>query len=224
MKKTIKNLLLVLVIISQIFCILFVAFKYFLPPVKYFDNIFLEKCENLTEKDSDILNNFFLYTNYNWDSKYWCKIKRIDNYVLNDNRIIPKEIWKLVNLKELNLNSKNLIWELPKEIWSLKKLERLNISNNNLTWKLPKEIWNLENLKYFYLSWNEFNWNFPAEISNLKKLEYLDLSRNKFSWEFPNKILNLKNIYVLLLSKNNFTWNVPDDIVIEKKCILFICW
>ena len=58
---------------------------------------------------------------------------------------IPKEIFKLINLKELNLGF-GQIKALPKELGNLVNLERLTLTNNQII-KIPKEIKKLPNLK-----------------------------------------------------------------------------
>jgi len=58
---------------------------------------------------------------------------------------IPKEIFSLVNLKELNLGF-NSITNIPSEIKNLKKLEVLFLQGNELA-MIPTEIYMLRKLK-----------------------------------------------------------------------------
>ena len=114
---------------------------------------------NLTEKE---INNL-----YNWAKEY--DIKELQtkdiNELLNIKELIimkdmvykktfyiPNEFFKLVNLKELHINSTNLK-SLSKEIGNLVNLEEFSIgsyrsyNNRCKLKKLPKEIGKLTNLK-----------------------------------------------------------------------------
>ena len=109
---------------------------------------------NLTKKEIDNL--------YNWAKKYDIKeLKTKDKNKLLDIKeltlgelsraeknfsYIPNEIFKLVNLKELYINSINLK-ALPKDIGNLINLEELTIGGDCKLKKLPKEIGKLTNLK-----------------------------------------------------------------------------
>lgn len=161
---------------------------------------FKVKCD-LKENDVATLNQFFEKTSYNWDSKYWCNVEEILSEkivpTVLEEKQIPNEIWKLKNLRILNLKEKWLIWNIPKELWNLEKLRFLWLSWNKLSWEIPKEIWRLKNLHSLILSKNELTWLISQEIWNLKKLEILQLSENKFSWEFPKEIENLKKLKIL---------------------------
>jgi len=99
-------------------------------------------------------------------------------YVLDDNSnvirlglskreliIIPNEIFRLTNLKALNL-AYNWFSELPSEIVYLEKLEFLQLYHNRLH-KIPPEIGKLKKLKHLGLAKNPIR-ILPAEILDLK--------------------------------------------------------
>ncbi len=68
-----------------------------------------------------------------------------DSYDKNNFTIFPTELFRLTNLKYLNLKYCQ-IKSLPQEILKLKKLTKLNLSYNQLT-SLPTEIGTLTHLK-----------------------------------------------------------------------------
>jgi Leucine-rich repeat (LRR) protein len=89
--------------------------------------------------------------------------------------ILPKEIGKLINLKELCL-SHNKLTRLPKEIGDLINLETLWINNNEL-FIIPKEIGNLVNLKYLFLHDNQL-FSLPQSILELNNLKNLTIDKS----------------------------------------------
>lgn len=61
---------------------------------------------------------------------------------------IPKTIFELVNIKELDLYN-NKLTHIPQQIYKLSNLEELSIGKN-LFETFPKEIFSLKNLKQLY--------------------------------------------------------------------------
>lgn len=136
---------------------------------------------NLTKKE---INNL-----YNWAKKYDIKeLKTKDkNKLFNIKELtlgkffreekkfsyIPNEIFKLVNLKELYINSINLK-ALPKDIGNLINLEELTIGGDCKLKKLPKEIGKLTNLKKLEISYEKSN-ELPKELFNLTNLKEFEI-------------------------------------------------
>lgn len=184
-------------------------------------NIFLEECDDLKGSDIKVLNNYFSVESNKWNYKYWCNLVEINthHYISWSNTLnkvslknwskIPSEIWKLINLKHIELTHQNIIGTMPKEIWTLKKLEILHLAHNNLTWEIPTELFSLKNLKEVWLSNNSLSGEIPKEIWNLINLENLYLSGNKLTWVIPMELLSLQKLINLDLRNNNFDWDVP---------------
>ena len=105
---------------------------------------------------------------------------------------IPKDIGKLINLKELRFYKTNLVGEIPKEIGDLVNLESLTLSFNKLNGEIPKEIGKLTNLKRLYLNNNQLSGKIPKSFEKLKKLNTLLLSNNRLEGDIPSFICNLE--------------------------------
>lgn len=120
---------------------------------------------------------------------------------------LPPEIWKLTNLKKIDLEGHRLI-SLPSEIGKLTKLEKLNLLSNELK-ELPEELCQLTNLKELYLAENSLT-RLPEGIGQLKNLEWLNISDNKLS-ELPGGLCQLINLKSLLLGRNSLT-RLPEGI------------
>jgi len=99
-------------------------------------------------------------------------------------------------IEYLSLNNKNLDF-IPKSIFKLKNLTELNLSYNNFT-KFPENLTELKKLKKLNLSHNQLS-EIPSSIEKLKSLGTLDLSYNNFS-EYPESLLN---VYLTYLHLNN---------------------
>ena len=98
---------------------------------------------------------------------------------------LPKEIGKLINLKELNIHGSDLK-KLPKEIGRLTKLKKLDISYGTYgecdkLEELPKEICNLVNLENIQMKSKKINKKVLKELlkaiidndfNNIKKIEF----------------------------------------------------
>ncbi|MCB1075521.1 MAG: leucine-rich repeat domain-containing protein [Simkania sp.] len=125
---------------------------------------------------------------------------------------LPPEIWKLTNLKKIDLEGHRLI-SLPSEIGKLTKLEKLNLLSNELK-ELPEELCQLTNLKELYLAENSLT-RLPEGIGQLKNLEWLNISDNKLS-ELPGGLCQLINLKSLLLGRNSLT-RLPEEIEQLKK-------
>ena len=129
----------------------------------------------------------------------------------NDLERLPSEIGRLQSLEKLILgkwNKKNRLTTIPKEIFQLTNLKELNISYNQIT-TIPDEITNLSNLTSLYLNSNKIT-AIPDEIANLSNLTTLDLSSNKIT-VIPDTIAQLANLTTLSLSSNQIT-AIPDAI------------
>jgi Leucine-rich repeat (LRR) protein len=109
-----------------------------------------------------------------------------DNY---QNKSLPKEIRRLVNLEVLNIQS-NPLETLPPEIGQLKKLKAIYVSETKLK-GLPKEIGELKNLEILNLSMNAII-TLPAEIGRLENLTTLYIAE-KIS-AIPDEIKNCKKL------------------------------
>ena len=124
--------------------------------------------------------------------KEFFKLKNIKKLGIINRKIIPKEIYSLKNLEILFIVSYKRgykIDKIPDGITKLKKLNTPRLSYNNLT-EFPKELCDLVNLQSLMFSDSKIN-KFPEEISKLKNLKEFDLSGNKLNG-LPKNISKLK--------------------------------
>jgi len=104
---------------------------------------------------------------------------------------IPKNLFKLKNLKELNMEF-NKISSISPLIQELTELEILNLRNNYIK-ELPDELYTLKKLRVLNLYRNQIKTLSPA-IGQLTELEELSIGKNKIS-NFPEaEIKNLKKL------------------------------
>jgi Leucine-rich repeat (LRR) protein len=122
------------------------------------------------------------------------------------NKLIPKEIGKLINLKLIFLTDNNLT-EIPEEISNLKNLKVIYLDKNKL--KEINEICNNTNIELLNLVDNEIK-KMPIEIGNLINMEDLYMSNNKLK-TIPKEIGNLIKMRVILLNNNNLK-EIPKEI------------
>ena len=144
------------------------------------------------------------------------------NYLLK----IPSDLFKLIYIKELNLEHNHINY-IQHQLSSLKNIENLNISHNEIT-QLPNSLFKLPKLKILLINYNKIK-IIPIEIGLLKSLEKLNLYNNQIN-ELPTTLSNiskLKNIefeWIYLLKKSFFLSDfreIPDDDFIFEKCFKF---
>jgi Leucine-rich repeat (LRR) protein len=96
----------------------------------------------------------------------------------------------------------NNLKTLPKELWRLSNLQELNLGSNQLK-TIPEQVGLLRNLRELYIHKNQIC-NLPTQIGNLEKLETLDATDNCLEW-LPNEILRLNHLKKLWIENNPFT-------------------
>jgi len=123
-------------------------------------------------------------------------------YFLKKNRLLPRELAFLSELRLLDLNGNELQGVIPHLMLTrLTKLEKLHLHMNDLFGNLPTEIGNLKNLKeltifgyVFYIS--EFAKPFILTfiITKLQQSFHDFKQSNFFFGSIPNAIANLKKL------------------------------
>lgn len=124
---------------------------------------------------------------------------------------IPRELFKLANLTDLDLSSNSLSGPLPPEIGKLTSLTSLDLSNNSLSGPLPPEISKLTSLSDVRFENNGIYGPIPRGLGNLTKLEWLSLYDNKVSGPIPPEIGKLTKLTYLFLDNNNLSGPIPAE-------------
>ncbi|KAF8042067.1 hypothetical protein BT93_A0613 [Corymbia citriodora subsp. variegata] len=155
------------------------------------------------------------------------------NYIHGD---IPKWIWTLENLVNLNL-SFNLFEDFETTLGNLTSFmsftivdlhsnklrgnmpplpsyaSYLDFSSNNINSVIPDDISNkLPFLMFFSLSKNNFHGCIPQSICKVGNLEVLDLSHNHLSGTIPDCLMEVESLQVLNLRNNQLNGNIPQNI------------
>ncbi|CAL5210894.1 unnamed protein product [Lathyrus oleraceus] len=158
---------------------------------------------------------------------------RLGSLDLSNNQIqgkMPNWIWRLQNLKSLNV-SHNMLTDLEGPLQNLTyKLIGLDLHNNQLRGpipvfpkyasyldysmnkfrSLPQDLGNYLNFTIFLsLSNNNLQGSLPDSLCNASNLEVLDMSNNNISGIIPTCLMT-QNLVVLNLNKNNLIGSIPD--------------
>ena len=161
-----------------------------IPKLPEFDQIKNEKPKitNLNLVGNDFDSNVFKNT----------KLNRLS--IEKSTRILPRQIWNLNYLAELNLINCGLVC-LPERLIRLgKTLKLLNLSNNKLI-RIDKLFFvSMTSLVSLNLSNNQINF-IPLDIVMAKNLVTIDLSNNQLT-NLPYTIVYLKRLAELNLSSN----------------------
>ncbi|KAF4083127.1 hypothetical protein AMELA_G00136380 [Ameiurus melas] len=121
---------------------------------------------------------------------------------------IPKEIGKLIHLREL-LVSYNRLKCVPEELCSCASLERVELAMNWDLDELPQQFNNLKKLHHLDLSMNQFT-TIPECVVNLPALEWLDMGGNRLK-RLPDDIHRMEKLHTLWLQRNELEY-LPDNI------------
>lgn len=192
--------------------------------------------------------SFPTLTNLNLAS---CNMKTFPSFLRNKSRLglldlsnnqiqgkMPNWIWRLQNLRSLNV-SHNMLTDLEGPLQNLTyKLIGLDLHNNQLRGpipvfpkyasyldysmnkfrSLPQDIGNYLNFTIFLsLSNNNLQGSLPDSLCNASNLEVLDMSNNNISGIIPTCLMT-QNLVVLNLKKNNLLGSIPD--VYPPSCAL----
>lgn len=96
-------------------------------------------------------------------------------------------------------------------LFRLQNLRQLNLRGCKLRGEIPSSIGNLSHLTFHDLSDNNLIGKVPASIGNLKELRVMSLHKNSLSGHIPISLANLTMLSHLRLNSNNFTSTLPSD-------------
>nr|GME13453.1 probable LRR receptor-like serine/threonine-protein kinase At1g56140 [Ipomoea batatas] len=141
-----------------------------------------------------------------------CHITHLKIYALDIVGEIPKELFMLKEMMDLNLGQNVLNGSIPAEIGQLSKMKWLSLGINNFTGPVPPELGNLSSLLSLSFGSNNMNGPLPPELGNLTTLEELYIDSSGVSGPIPQELSKLKSLSVLWASANGFTGKLPEFI------------
>ncbi|KAK8610200.1 hypothetical protein V6N13_081365 [Hibiscus sabdariffa] len=139
-----------------------------------------------------------------------CHITHLKIYALDIKGEIPKELFELKELMDLNLGQNVLNGSIPAEIGQLSKMQYLSLGINNITGAVPSELGNLTQLLSLSFSSNNFIGPLPKELGNLTSLQQLYIDSSGVSGPIPEEFANLKSLQILWASDNLLTGKLPE--------------
>lgn len=138
-----------------------------------------------------------------------CHITHLKIYALDITGEIPKELFELKQLMDLNLGQNVLSGPIPVEIGQLSNMQYLSLGINNLTGQVPSELGNLTKLKSLSFSSNNFSGHLPSDLRKLTSLEQLYIDSSGVSGPIPPELADLKSLQIIWASDNLFTGKLP---------------
>lgn len=141
-----------------------------------------------------------------------CHITHLKIYALDIVGEIPKELFMLTELMDLNLGQNVLHGSIPAEIGQLSKMQYLSLGINNLTGPVPHELGNLSDLISLSFSSNNLRGSLPPELGNITSLEELYIDSSGVSGLIPQDLSKLKSLKQLWASDNRFVGKLPEFI------------
>jgi len=134
----------------------------------------------------------------------------LPNYGLNGP--LPQEIGYLSHLRNLTLESNQIIGPLPSTITKLTNLLAFNLKDNKIDGNLPANMEQLKSLLYFHMPNNRLSGKIPPGLGNIKSLQSINLKENQLTGIIPIEFLNLEQLKQLNLAKNDLVGIIPNDI------------
>ncbi|EXB40149.1 putative LRR receptor-like serine/threonine-protein kinase [Morus notabilis] len=131
-------------------------------------------------------------------------------YALDISGEIPKELFELKKLMDLNLAQNVLSGSVPPEIGQLSDMQYLSLGINNLTGPVPQELGNLTKLISLSFSSNSFVGQLPKELGKLTLLQQLYIDSSGVTGPIPQEFASLKALRILWASDNLFTGKLPE--------------
>ncbi|KAL4654910.1 hypothetical protein ACB092_01G413900 [Castanea dentata] len=124
----------------------------------------------------------------------------------------PVGIFKLPNLRVLNVRkNKGLTGCLPDFQWK-SPLEEMILANTSFSGKLPASVGNLGSVTKIDMRRCNFSGLIPSSLGNLTNLNYLDLSLNTFEGQIPSSFGNLIKLSFLHLAENELNGSIPFEL------------
>ncbi|XP_077237923.1 uncharacterized protein LOC143879429 [Tasmannia lanceolata] len=139
-----------------------------------------------------------------------CHVTHLKIYALDISGEIPKELFDLTELMDLNLGQNVLSGPLPPDIGRFSKMQYLSLGINNLSGFVPPELGNLTKLISLSFGSNKFTGPLPKELGKLASLEQLYIDSSGVGGDIPQELANLKSLKTLWASDNLFTGKLPD--------------
>lgn len=142
------------------------------------------------------------------------KVKRLILGYMKLDGILPRELYLLRKLKELDLHGNDFQGVLPfRMLDALENLQYLRLHMNGFFGSLYQEIKGLKSLKELSLFGNYFGGTLPAEeLSTMKNLERIDMYANFLTGTIPTELGKLKKLKSLDFHDNNLVGKVPKEI------------
>ncbi|XP_042496911.1 leucine-rich repeat receptor-like serine/threonine-protein kinase BAM1 [Macadamia integrifolia] len=128
------------------------------------------------------------------------------------NGIIPKGLFGLPKLAQVELQDNYLEGSFPKTDSVTVNLGQISLSNNQLTGSLPPSVGNFSGVQKLLLDGNMFSVRIPLEIGKLQQLSKMDFSSNKFSGPIAPEVSQCKSLTFIYLSYNELSGEIPPEI------------
>lgn len=119
----------------------------------------------------------------------------------------PEFVQNLQHLSDLDLSNNNIKGRVPKWIWKLPRLMNLNLSSNSFT-RLERSSNDVPVQEILMLDLSSNAFQGPLVIPPVTT-EAMLVSKNNFTGKIPRSICRHRFLNVLDLSNNNFTGSIP---------------
>ena len=169
--------------------------------------------------DRDILLELYDATDGNgswYDTCFWSKDVELSGW-LNIDLNADKD--RVIGLR---LGSNGLTGSIPKNLYKLQLLTELELFANGLTGGIPSEIGELVHLRTLLLNHNSLTGSIPATLAKCINLEELDLSNNLLTGCIPED-LAIQRLMIVNLSSNRLEGVVPLSFARCKLIKTFLC-
>nr|XP_043613309.1 LRR receptor-like serine/threonine-protein kinase GHR1 [Erigeron canadensis] len=128
------------------------------------------------------------------------------------NSSLPKDIGKVVGLRNMSLAGNNFSGSIPDWISGLSSIQSLDLSRNSFSGPIPPSLTQLNNLVYLNLSVNVLTKRMPKGFLDMGVLEVIDLHGNMFDGDLDAQFLLLTTATYVDFSGNLLTSTTsPND-------------
>ncbi|KAG4978099.1 hypothetical protein JHK84_037784 [Glycine max] len=142
----------------------------------------------------------------NWTSAV--QVKGSENNVTCDCTFANGTVCHVTNIL---LKSQNLPGTLPRDLFRLPFLQEIDLTRNYLNGTIPKE-WGSTKLAIMVLEGNQLSGNLPPELGNLTQIQRLLLSSNNFIGELPVTLVKLTTLQDIVIQGSGLSGPIPSGI------------
>eukprot|EP00797_Seminavis_robusta_P014947 Sro224_g091570.1 leucine rich repeat (1252) ;mRNA; r:21503-25532 len=147
------------------------------------------------------------------------QLLRVQNSLLSGS--IAPDLALATSLSGIDLTGNNLVSSIPRGLFHLPMLSQLNLAKNALSSSIPSEVGLSNSIVGLNLSSNLITGSIPSKIFSISSLAQLDLSANGLFGSLPEEVGSASQLSFMHIGTNQITGKLPSSLgLLRKLCFI----